>query len=338
MMRIDGDIGEGGGQILRTALGLSLVTGRPFQIEKIRARRRKPGLLRQHLTAVEAAVKISNAKVHGNALGSQSLTFEPEKVVPGEYHFSVGTAGSATLVFQTILPALLMAGKPFRIFIEGGTHNPFAPPFDFLKTVFAPLVNKMGAGLELILHRPGFYPAGGGKLEANITPAVNLKPLFLMERGKIIHFKAKAMVARLNRDIALREIAVIKQGLSCGQEDLEVIEVKDSPGPGNIVTIEVKSEHITEMFIGFGELGKAAEVVAREAVEAAQRYVRAEVPVGQYLADQLLIPFVLAKGGVFKTTEPSGHTLTNIEVIKKFLKVEIDVKDLGNHQYMIAIQ
>jgi RNA 3'-terminal phosphate cyclase (ATP) len=334
---VDGSIGEGGGQILRTALGLSLVTGKPFRIEKIRAGRQKPGLLRQHLTAVEAAVQIGQAKVDGKTIGSQALSFEPGTVIAGEYHFSIGTAGSATLVLQTILPALLMARKSSKLIIEGGTHNPYAPPFDFLNLTFLPILNQMGATVDIILHRPGFYPAGGGKIEINVIPSGSLNTVHVLERGDIIHVKAKAMVAQLSKDIGLRELNVIKKGLSCKEEDLELVEIKNSLGPGNIVVIEVKSEKITEVFVGFGELGKAAEAVAHEAVDMTQKYLQSNVPVGRFLADQLLIPLVLAKGGTFRTLAPSRHSTTNVEIIRKFLDVDIKFKEEGHHQFLVSV-
>src|SRR5262249_21779317 len=148
MITIDGSFGEGGGQILRTSLALSLVTGQPFHIEKIRAGRKQPGLLRQHLTAVKAAAQISQAQVEGEKIGSTQLTFAPGSLMAGEYAFAVGTAGSATLVLQTILPALLRANAPSRLTLEGGTHNPFAPPFNFLTKAFLPLIRRMGARVE----------------------------------------------------------------------------------------------------------------------------------------------------------------------------------------------
>ena len=163
MIRIDGSFGEGGGQILRTSLSLSLATGKAFRIEKVRAGRERPGLLRQHLTAVLAAAEVGGAEVQGATLGSTELTFSPGAIRAGEYRFSVGTAGSGTLVFQTILPALMLAAKPSRIVIEGGTHNIAAPPFDFLARTFVPLLERMGPKVQLQFERYGFYPAGGGR-------------------------------------------------------------------------------------------------------------------------------------------------------------------------------
>ncbi len=160
MITIDGSYGEGGGQILRTSLALSLVTGKPFSIRNIRAGRKKPGLMRQHLTAVNAAAEIGQAAIEGNRIGSQAFTFEPEMIKPGNFHFAIGSAGSCTLVFQTILPALLTAGEPSEIILEGGTHNPFAPPFDFLEKAFLPVINRMGPKVAAVLEKPGFYPAG----------------------------------------------------------------------------------------------------------------------------------------------------------------------------------
>jgi len=336
MITIDGSIGDGGGQILRTALGLSLVTGEPFTIENIRAGRIKPGLLRQHLTAVEAATKIGNARVDGNVIGSQKLSFYPGEIVPGEYLFSIGTAGSATLVFQTILPALMMAKSPSTVIIEGGTHNPYAPPFDFLKTVFAPILKQMDLDLELTLHRYGFYPAGGGKIEARITPTQKLKHISLLERGNLKGLRAKAIFAQIPGNVAVREIAVAKRHLSLEDGATEIFQVMDSQGPGNIIAIEVNSDNITEMFIGFGELRKSAEAVAHGAVDQVNKYLETSVPVGPYLADQLLIPVVLAKGGQYKTGNVSPHTLTNIEIIHKFLGSGIELKEVSSGQFLIS--
>ena len=179
LIRIDGSFGEGRGQILRTSLSLSLLTGTPFRIDGIRAGREKPGLLRQHLTAVLAAAEVSEATVDGATLGSTSLTFTPGPVRAGEYKFAVGTAGSGTLVFQTVLPALMMANASSHVVIEGGTHNMAAPPYDFLARTFVPVVERMGPRLRLQLERYGFYPAGGGRFVAEIEPVRGLKPLFI---------------------------------------------------------------------------------------------------------------------------------------------------------------
>src|SRR5947207_15592691 len=168
MITIDGSQGEGGGQILRTSLALSLVTGQPFCMERIRVRRQKPGLLRQHLTAVEAAKTVGCAEVEGAEMNSQTLEFRPGPVTPGNYRFAVGTAGSATLVLQTVLPSLLTASGKSTLTLEGGTHNPLAPPFDFLVGSFMPLIRRMGATVELDLKAPGFFPAGGGRFHARI--------------------------------------------------------------------------------------------------------------------------------------------------------------------------
>src|SRR3954466_3092396 len=183
MITIDGAAGEGGGQILRTSLGLSLVTGQPFRIVNIRAGRKKPGLLRQHLTAVQAATQIGDAVTDGLEMGSLEVVFRPERVRSGEYRFAVGTAGSTTLVLQTVLPALMLAGKPSRLVLEGGTHNPFAPPFDFLVQTYLPLLARFGPQVEAKLLRPGFFPAGGGRLEIDIQPIAKLHPHDLPVRG-----------------------------------------------------------------------------------------------------------------------------------------------------------
>jgi RNA 3'-terminal phosphate cyclase (ATP) len=255
MLMIDGSFGEGGGQILRTALSLSLVTGKPFRIENIRAGRKNPGLLRQHLTAVNAAAEISQAEVTGAAIGSGELTFAPGSVMSGNYAFAVGTAGSTTLVLQTVLPALLIATGRSRLILEGGTHNPFAPPFDFLDRAFLPLVNRMGPRATAELERPGFYPAGGGRMSVTIEPARDLNRLDLPARGEVLARRAKAVVANLPISIAERELKVIARKMSWPRESMKAESVERSPGPGNVVTIEIECEHLTEVFTGFGERG-----------------------------------------------------------------------------------
>ncbi|HEY6401290.1 MAG TPA: RNA 3'-terminal phosphate cyclase [Blastocatellia bacterium] len=341
MITIDGSFGEGGGQILRTALGLSLYTGQPFRIEKIRAGRKNPGLLRQHLTAVNAAAKIGQAEVSGVNIGSTQLTFTPGRVVHGDYHFAVGTAGSATLVLQTILPALIISDnqdQKTRLTLEGGTHNPFAPPFDFLAKAFLPLLGRMGARIEAGLERYGFYPAGGGRFEISVTPVKRLEPVELNERGEILNRRATALVAHLPRSIAERELGVVHKKLSWPWDWMEAESITNSPGPGNIITLEIESENVTEVFTGFGERGVAAEAVADQAVVATRRYLASDVAVGEHLADQLLLPMALGRGGSFTTVPPSRHTTTNIEIIRKFLNVEIGAEQMTNRSWRIGLK
>jgi RNA 3'-terminal phosphate cyclase (ATP) len=334
---IDGSIGEGGGQILRTALALSMVTGQAFRIENIRAGREKPGLLRQHLTAVNAAAQICGATLDGAAIGSRQLQFSPGKVKAGEYTFSIGSAGSTTLVLQTILPALLTADGPSSLTLEGGTHNPHAPPIDFLEKAFLPLINRMGPTVHVSLERAGFYPAGGGRFFANIEPTPRLSPLNLPERGEIKRRLAKAVVAALPGDIAKRELEKVEQMLRWSGDQLQIRQLPDEWGPGNLLTLEIESEHVTEVFTGFGMRGVSAEAVAHEACEQARRYLAANVPVGECLADQLLLPLALAGGGSFVTHAPTRHTNTNIDVIARFLPCRTRVEKMGRDAWVVEL-
>jgi len=337
MITIDGSMGEGGGQILRTALALSVVTGKPIRIEKVRAGREKPGLLRQHLTALNAAATISGAAVEGAAIGSKQLTFTPAQVRPGDYTFSVGTAGSTTLVLQTVLPALLTASAPSTLTLEGGTHNPFAPPFDFLQKAFLPLLNRTGPNVQATLQRPGFYPAGGGRFSVSIEPAAQLQPLHLRERGKIRRRHCTAMISNLPREIAEREIRVVARMMNWPPECLDVQVLNDRAGPGNIVAIEIESEQVTEVFTGFGQRGVRAEAVAEDAVQQLKRYVVAGVPVGEHLADQLMLPLALAGGGSFTTLGLSRHSTTNMQIIEMFLDARISASQASRDQWLVEI-
>jgi len=324
MLTIDGSYNEGGGQILRTALTLSLATRRPFRIEKIRAGRKRAGLLRQHLTAVEAAQRIGGAEVRGAEINSQQLTFVPQDVAPGDYQFSIGTAGSTTLVLQTVLPVLMLGSKPSTLVLEGGTHNPAAPPYDFIERVYVPLMNRLGAQIRTELLAPGFFPAGGGKLKVVIEPPSELRRLELTERGEIRRRSARALVANLPRGIAERELAVVERRLGWEAANLNA-QMVSSHGPGNILMVEVECENVTEVFTGFGERAVRAEVVAERAVNETRRYLAANVAVGEHLADQLLVPMALTKGGAFTTLPLSRHARTNIDTIGKFMPVEIRV-------------
>lgn len=326
MITIDGSEGEGGGQILRTSLALSLVTGQPFRMERIRARRQKPGLLKQHLTAVEAAKAVGCAEVNGAALGSQTLEFRPGRITPGNYHFAVGTAGSATLVLQTVLPVLLTATGPSTLTLEGGTHNPLAPSFDFLAKCFMPLIQRMGPSVALELKRPGFFPVGGGRFQARIEPAKELSQVELLERGLIRSRHARIWTSKLPEHVAERELAVIREELKWRADECSVETVPQPLGPGNAVVLAIEAEHVTAVFTGFGERGRPAEEVAKTATEAVNAWLEANVPVDEHLADQLLVPMALAGGGSFRTTKPSPHTTTNARIIQRFLPVPIRIE------------
>lgn len=319
---LDGSFGEGGGQILRTALTCSLLTGRPFTLDRIRAGRRRPGLRPQHLAAVQAAAAMSDAAVAGAELGSRSLTFRPGPVRAGTYSFSIGTAGSTGLVLQTILLPLLEAGAS-EVTIEGGTHNEGAPPFEFLSLAFIPLLRRMGAELDLQLERHGFHPAGGGRIRLRTGEGTPVG-LQLRERGSVRRTEARALVSRLPVSIAERELAVVRDELRWPREALHAEEV-EADGPGNAVVLMVESEHVTEVFTGFGRRGIPAETVARTAVARAHHYLLAEVPVGDRLADQLLLPLAWAGGGSFVTSEPTSHFRTNAFVLGHFFAGRIEV-------------
>lgn len=335
MLRLDGSAGEGGGQILRTALALSLVTGKPFTIDRIRAGRERPGLQRQHLAAVQAAAEIGRADIRGAAVGSSVLTFKPGPVTPGSYRFAVGTAGSATLVLQTVLPPLLQAQAPTTLTLEGGTHNPWAPTYDFLERAFLPLVSRMGTRVVSKLERRGFYPAGGGRFTVSIEPGPRLERLDLLERGKGVARRGWAIVSALSVSIAHRELKVVESSLALDRNQLKAVEEPRPVGPGNALILELESENVTEIVSSIGEKRVSAETVADRACEEARRYLDAEVPVGEHLADQLLLPMALAGGGSFVTTPLTPHSTTNMDVIREFLPRKFSVERLTETRYRV---
>ncbi len=330
MIMIDGAQGEGGGQVLRTALSLSIATGQPFTIQNIRARRSKPGLMRQHLTAVKAATEICGGRAVGAEIGGQRLRFEPGATRAGDYHFRIGTAGSTTLVLQTILLPLAQAGAPSRVVIEGGTHNPSAPPFDFLQHAFLPLLRRMGFNVTATLKRPGFYPAGGGAIKIEIGKADAFAPLVLDERGILQSRRAEAVIANLPRQIAERELAVLAQRLELKPEELCVRHEPNASGPGNCVLVIVQYDNLCEVATSFGQVNISSEAVAEEAVRQIRSYIAADTAVGSHLADQLILPMAVAAGGRFNTAAPSQHLLTNADTINRFREGAVIIeRDLG---------
>jgi RNA 3'-terminal phosphate cyclase (ATP) len=336
-IEIDGGRGEGGGQVLRSALALSLVTGTPFHMVNVRAGRKRPGLMRQHLTAVLAAAEIGGVEVTGAEVGSRELRFSPGRPRAGDYRFSVGTAGSATLVFQTVFPALALAPGRSTVVVEGGTHNPLAPPYDFLARAFLPLVARMGPRATVVLERPGFYPAGGGRLRVDIEPAQAFGRLDLPERGQIQERRVTAVVALLSRSIAERELRVVCDKLNWPPECARIEQVRDAVGPGNAVTVDVASEHVTEVFTGFGERGVPAERVGAELADEVGRYLASGVPVGRHLADQLLLPMALGAGGSFRTVAPSRHTHTQADLLRSFLGMDVQIREAGERAWEIVV-
>lgn len=335
-LAIDGSAGEGGGQILRSSLSLSLVTGRPFRLFNIRARRQRPGLQAQHLAAVRAAAAVGQAEVSGGSAGSQELTFRPGAVAPGDYTLDVGTAGSTLLVLQTVLPPLMVASGPTALLIEGGTHNPLAPPFEFIAKTFLPLVERMGPRVQMKLDRHGFYPTGGGKIRVTIQPSPVLTRLNLPERVEWRRRRAIALVANLPRHVAERELKVLKRGLRLDPRDLRVDEGQ-ARSPGNVAFVELESDELTEVFASFGELGLRAETVAARLVDSVGQFLEAGSPVGEHLADQLLLPMALAGGGSFFTAPLSLHARTNIEVLKLFLPVEVQVAPVSDRSVRVEV-
>jgi len=337
MIVLDGSIGEGGGQILRSALSLSMCTGTPFKIENIRANRDKPGLMRQHLTAVQAAKLISNAQVEGAELGSMRLSFVPEQVMPGHYRFAIGSAGSCTLVLQTILPALLLAKEESIIELEGGTHNAAAPSFHFLQRAFVPVLQRMGAGLNLQLQRYGFYPAGGGKMLAHIVPCSALQAVQLTQKGVQLNAVAESIIAAVPAHVAQRELATLKDMLNWTEELCNVVQLTPDQGPGNVLQVTLQHEHIADIFTGFGEKAVSAETVAKKLAREVKDYLMCEGAVGMHLADQLLLPMALAGEGAFTTGIITDHTRTNAQVIQQFLAVDIDIQELDKRLFLVKI-
>lgn len=320
-IRLDGSFGEGGGQILRTSLALSALTGRPLRLEKIRAGREKPGLKRQHLTAVKAAAAVCGARVEGAELGSMALAFDPGAIRGGSFRFDVGSAGSAILVAQTVLPVLLRAPEPSEVEITGGTHVSWAPCWEFFAESYLPQVRAMGARVEAQVESIGFHPAGGGRIRLRVEPvrAEDVRPFALAERGALRRARVTAVVSGIPLGIAESEADILQEKFPELSLERDVREV-DSPGPGNAVWMTLEYERVTAVFSEVGSFDLSRKVVAHRVMNAARKYLKTGAPVGPHLADQLVVPIVALPGeGSFVKGKDTLHETTNWEVVRAFL-------------------
>ena len=360
-LTIDGSYGEGGGQILRTALALSIVLSKPIEIINIRKGRKKGGLQPQHLTCVNACGEISNAHIEGNEIGSSLLRFHPGKLKSGDFTFDVaekrGSAGSTSLVLQTLLPPLILGKDPVRLTVMGGTHVPWSPPFHYLKEVFLPVIEMMGASIELSIEKWGWYPIGGGILHTEIDPvrkgivshplgarndsgdrpsgiSSGLNGIRIEDRGRLLRVHGISAVSNLPLSIAERQRS---EGIKCLKTlgvdtDIEVISAP-SPGKGTFFFLVAEYEGIKTGFSSIGAIGKSAEEVAREACRDVFDYHRSRGAVDPHLADQLIPYIALAKGmSSFTTTKITRHLLTNVWTVEQFMDLRIKVEGLEGEE------
>lgn len=339
LLVIDGSAGEGGGQILRTSLALSMATGTPFVLENIRAGRKKPGLMRQHLTSVKAAALVSNAEVDGAVLGSSRIVFRPHAVSAAEHTIDIGSAGSVSLVLQTIALPIALASAPSRITVRGGTHARWAPPFPFLEEAWLPLVRRAGAKIDLELRATGFYPAGGGEVVMTVSPSERLSPLHLGDTGVLSTLELRAIVAGLSEGIARRELAAAAELLTDSRITLASETVR-SFGPGNAVWLVARDEAsgVANVFSGIGDVGVAAEDIGRDVARAFLAWRASGTSVEPHLADQVMLPIALAGAGSFTTNELTLHARTNIEVIRAFTGRRLRAWRLADDRFRVELR
>lgn len=341
MIDVDGTHGEGGGQILRTSLAMSVLTGQPLRIRGIRGRRPKPGLMPQHLQAVHAAAAISQARVQDAKLGSTELTFEPRSLNAGDYTFDIRTAGALTLVLQTVMIPLSFARAASRVTVVGGTHVPWSPSFHYLAEHWLHYLQCCGYHIRAALDRPGFYPKGGGHVSVEIEPAAAaLRPLSLLERGRLRHVRGLSMVANLDVSIAVRQRQramqrLLRHGVNI---DIEVVHMR-AYSPGTMLLLIAEFEHAQCCYSALGARGKPAEQVADEAVDAFEAFLETDAAIDEHLADQLIVPLAAVVGrSELRPARITQHLVTNADVVRLFLPVEIVIDGAIGTTGSVSIQ
>jgi RNA 3'-terminal phosphate cyclase (ATP) len=340
MVEIDGSFGEGGGQILRTSLALSAITGKPFVLRKIRAGRHKPGLQPQHLASTRAAAAICQAETRGAAIQSRELTFEPGAVIAGSYHFPIETAGALSLVLHTVyLPLALRGGAASELHLTGGTHVKASPCFHFLDTTWRGYLALLGLQIDLRLDRPGFYPRGGGAVFARIHPCPKPKGIQLTECGAIRRITGVSAVAGLPEHISRRMTG--RAAVRIHEHGLHVL-IKEEiwrGGPGAVLNLMLDTTPVPTLISAVGERGKSAEQVADDAVEQFLDYwVRFPAGVDPHSADQLVLPLALAdEPSTLHVASVTQHLLTNITVIRRFIDREIICEGAEGEQGVVRI-
>ena len=325
-VEIDGSLGEGGGQVLRTTLSLSCITGTPVRIFNIRRNRPKPGLMRQHLVSVKALARIAGAEARGTEPGSLEISFRPGPVTAGDHLFEIGTAGSVTLLFQSLLPPLLFAKAPSRLVLTGGTHVPFSPSFDYLRDVFSPWLAQIGVRVSCEIEQYGFYPRGGGKITARIAPAAEIRGVDLGEKGTILSVSGRSCVANLPLSIAERQRKAAIDPLASHAPVIDTATVP-SPGKGTFLFIKVDSDAGAAGFSALGAIGKRAEDVGREAALDALAYIESRAALDPRLADQLVLFLALSKEpSTFTTSRVTNHLVTHLHVVRRILGTRFEIE------------
>lgn len=335
-IRIDGRMGEGGGQVLRASLALSIAFGRAFSLTNIRANRPKPGLKRQHLACVNAAREICRAEVVGADINSLALSFRPGALQAGDYSFDIGGGGSCTLVLQAALPPLMAASGPSRIKVRGGTHVPMAPIYEYFQRTLLPVLERMGPRFSARLVRSGFMQIGGGQIEVEVEPVSRLTPLDETGPVKVESISGLIRSHGLDESIGRRESEVLNKIRDLGSLVVENHPAEDA-GPGNVVILELASGRGLTIASGVGQRGLAAEKVARQAINRALQFLGAHVPIDVHLADQLIVPLALAGGGRFLTEKPSLHTLTMLELLPLFTDLKATAAQVESKAWLIEI-
>lgn len=327
MVEIDGSIGEGGGQILRSALSLAATLGTPFVIRGIRKNRSRPGLMPQHLTAVRAMKEVCGAKVTGGEIGSTELSFHPGRARPGSYRFDIGTAGSTSLLLQTLLPPLIFAEDSSSLSLIGGTHVPFSPSFEYIRHVFIPMLGNLGLAVDAEIERYGFYPRGGGNIRVRVAPGREPGGISLTARGATRSVTGISAVGNLPLSIAERQMKAAEQVLrNNGVAAKMTTSSVRAFGRGTFVFLLMESVSCSAGFSALGEPGKPAERVGEEAGRELLEYHRASQCLDPHLADQVLLYLSLAETpSHFTTTRLSRHLWTNLEIIKMFVPLDTDV-------------
>ena len=338
MLNVNAELEGSSLEVLAACLSLSMATQTPFRMDNVLSKATPSGLCRPALALIRAAAMICNAELEGNEIGSRRLIFRPKTVLAGSYEFQLPLAQGLSQVLLCLLPALMKLEESSSLALQGATHDPGSPSTDFLSRVFIPVLEQVGPSLRVKVERPGFFPAGGGKVTAEIKPSASTSSWEIFDGGRLLKNSATILLAHESKKLAQRQLEQVQSKLSWKASDCRIEVAKHAIGPGSVLCLEMIKENVSALFCGYAGAHDTPHQAGQDVIERFRRFAAQRVPVSPMLAQTLLVPLALSQGGEFRTTPLSKGSTDCIRIIQRFLEVRIDVEHSSRADAIVRIQ